>query len=607
MIERMSKLAAALCLVIAVFWKAGVSTPPKKDVNLARRHAATHNLSDLRGSTSLTTEGTERPSDLRVQSLLATENTETADSVPATKAGDDALLRAMQEELDRSKARIKMDGAQAPYYLEYRVADVNEYEAHAGFGALTRETRNHMRFLRAVVRVGDYKDDSYFGQGQGAADFIGLDDDTLALRHQLWLLTDRAYKEAIEALAAKRAALKKFQIEQPVDDFARAPAVQLVSPVVKLDADPQPWRKAVVDATALYRKYPDIQGLEAFAVLSALNEYFVNSEGTVTRQGKNFYRLGLSAYTQAPDGLYLYRSPSYASSRLEELPAPQRFVALADGVLEGLVKLRDAPVVEEEYRGPVMFVPDAANDVVAALVGRNVLGHRPRPGANARTTGEYASSFKSRVLPEFVSVTDDPTLAEFKGQTLIGHYEIDAEGVKAQPVKVIENGILTNYLLGRQPIRDFPNSNGHARASISGPPSPSLGNLILTSSHPVSRDDLKKKMLDICHEQGKPYGYLVRTVASSNLYPLVIYRVWEKDGHEELVRGAVFQELDTRALRNNLIALGDDAEPSNTILGIASAVISPSLLFDELEVKRTETGKEKLPEYPAPALATAAK
>jgi len=520
---------------------------------------------------------------------------------------DDVLLRAMQAELDRNKAQLKMEGAPAPYYLEYRVAEVNEYEAHAGFGSVTMETRTDMRFLRAVVRIGDYKDDSYFGAGQGAAEFIGLDDDMLELRHQLWLITDRAYKEAVEALAAKRATLKKFQIEQPVDDFARAPAVQLVGPVVKLDADPQPWRKAVVDATALYRKYPDIQGLEAFVALSALNEYFVNSEGTVTRQGKNFYRLGLSAYTQAPDGLYLYRSPSFAASRLEELPAPQRFVALADGVLEGLVKMRDAPVVEEEYRGPVMFVPDAANDVVTALVGKNVLGHRPRPGANARTTGEYASSFKSRVLPEFVSVTDDPTLAEFKGQTLIGHYEIDAEGVKAQPVKVIENGILINYLLGRQPIRDFPSSNGHGRAAVSGPPSPGLGNLILTSSHPVSRDDLKKRMLEICHEQGKPYGYLVRTVASNNLYPLVIYRVWEKDGHEELVRGAVFKELDTRALRNNLIALGDDAEPSNTIPGVASSVISPSLLFDELEVKRTETGKEKLPEYPPPPLIAASK
>ena len=524
----------------------------------------------------------------------------------ATAGATDVLLRALQEELERSKAQMKMEGAQAPYYLEYRVADVDQYEVHAGFGAITRELRSRMRFLRAVVRVGDYKDDSYFGQGQGVADYVGLDDDELAIRHQLWLATDLAYKQAVEALAAKRATLKKFQVEQPVDDFARAPALQSVGAFVKLDAEIRPWRKAVIEATALYHRFPDVQSLEAYATLSAVNEYFVNSEGTVVRQGDNFDRLGLSTYTQAPDGQYLYRSPTFASSRVKDLPSPESFVTLAKGVLAELIKMRDAPVVEEEYRGPVMFVPDAANDVLAALVGRNVLGYRPRPGVNARTTGEYASSYKSRVLPEFVSITDDPTMAEFKGHPLIGHYEIDDEGVKAEPVKVIENGILTHYLLGRQPIRDFPASNGHGRATVSGPPTPGVANLILTSSQAMSRDELKKKMLEICREQGKPYGYLVRAVVNQNLYPLVLYRVWEKDGHEELVRGAVFKELDTRALRNDLIAVGNDTEYSNTALGGTASVISPSLLFDELEVKRTETGKEKLPEYPAPSLTSAA-
>ena len=352
---------------------------------------------------------------------------------------------------------------------------------------------------------------------------------------------------------------------------------------------------------------PEVQSLEAFAALTALNEYFVNSEGTIMRQGQNVNHLGLSAYTQAPDGLYLYRSPSFASTRLADLPSPDQLVKIADDVLSELARMRDAPVVEEEYRGPVLFVPDAANDVVAALVGRNIPGHRPRPGVNARTSGFFASSYKSRVLPDFISVTDDPTLAEFRGQALIGHYDIDDEGVKAQPVKVIENGILTNYLLGRQPIRDFSVSNGHGRATVSRPPEPGVANLILTSSQSMSRDDLKKKMLDICREQGKPYGYLVRAVASQNLYPLVLYRVWAKDGHEELVRGAVFQELDTRALRNDLIAVGNDPENSNTALNMSGSVVSPSLLFDELEVKRTETGKQKLPEYPPPPIIAALK
>lgn len=523
------------------------------------------------------------------------------ESAPATKAND-VLLQAMQAELDRSKTQIKMKGATAPYYLEYRVTDLQEISSRAEFGALLGDNQIHVRFLRVVVRVGDYKQDSYYGQGQGTADFIGLDDDPLALRHQIWLLTDRAYKSAIESLAAKRAALEKFKVELPVDDFSRATALRSIGPLAALSADISAWRKSLTEASALYRQDPDIQSLGASADFLAVNTYFVNSEGAAIRQGRNLCHVSVSGYTQAPDGMFLLRSPDYASNRMEDLPSPERFIANAKLVLDALKNLRGAPVVEEEYRGPVMIEPDAANDVVAALIGKNILGHRPRPGADARTTGEYASSYKSRVLPEFVSVTDDPTQTAFNGLSLLGSYEFDDEGVKAEPVHVVENGVLTHYLLGREPIRDFPNSNGHGRAAPAGAPNPSLSNLFITGSHTFSRAELKQKIIDLCRQQGKPYGYILRTVISSNLYPLMLYRVYVKDGHEELVRGGVFQELDTRALRNNLIAVGNDAQASNSAVATPVSIITPSLLFDELEIKRAEAGNEKLPEYPPPPI-----
>jgi PmbA/TldA metallopeptidase C-terminal domain len=529
------------------------------------------------------------------------------ESTAANKAKGDVLLQAMQAELERSKTQIKMDGADAPYYLEYRVTDLQEISSRAEFGAPLGESRIHVRFLRVVVRVGDYKQDSYFGAGQGMADFIGLDGDMLALRHQLWLLTDRAYKTAIESLAAKRAALEKFKVDQPVDDFSHAPAVQSVGPLVKLDVDADAWSKILVNATALYRQDPEIQSLAATADFLAVNGYFVNSEGTVIRSGKNLYQTSVSGYAQAPDGMFLLRSPDSASIRIQDLPSPEQFMDRAKQVMDALKDLREAPVVDEEYRGPVIIEPDAANDVVAALIGKNILGRQPRLGADARTTGEYASSYKSRVLPDFVSVTDDPTLTSFNGHALMGSYEYDDEGVKAEPVHVVENGVLTHYLMGREPIRDFPNSNGHGRATPARGPNPSLSNLFLTGSHTFSRAELKQKMIDMCRQQGKPFGYILRTVISSNLYPLMLYRVYVQDGHEELVRGAIFKELDTRALRNDLIAIGDDAYVSNSASPTPVSIISPSLLFDELEIKRAEAGKEKLPEYPAPQITSASR
>ena len=103
-------------------------------------------------------------------------------------------------------------------------------------------------------------------------------------------------------------------------------------------------------------------------------------------------------------------------------------------------------------------------------------------------------------------------------------------------------------------------------------------------------------------QRGEAYGYIVETLGP-RLSPRLLYRVWEKDGREELVRGGVFNELDVRALRNDLVAAGSDAEASNKEGPLPNTVICPSVLFDELEVKRIDTKNSKLPEYPPPPLA----
>jgi predicted Zn-dependent protease len=168
---------------------------------------------------------------------------------------------------------------------------------------------------------------------------------------------------------------------------------------------------------------------------------------------------------------------------------------------------------------------------------------------------------------------------------------------------VIQDGVLVNYLIGREPIRDFPESNGHGRAAPGMPPTPSIGNLLVQPKDPMPAEEMKKKLIELCRQEGKPFGYYVETLAGYN--PRLLYRVYEKDGHEELVRGAVFDELDARTLRSDLIAAGNDPLVSNREGMIPSTVISPSILFDELEVKRTDEKNAKLPEYPPPDLTSA--
>ena len=518
-------------------------------------------------------------------------------------AASDPILRALQAELARSKAHLKMENVGTPFYIEYRVFNVEQYQVGAAFGAVQNQSHSSLQLLRVVVRLGDYKIDSYYGPGQGLSDILPLDSDELALRHQIWLATDQAYKRAGEALAAKLSMLKELTVDQPVDDFARATAVQSIAPVAHLNIDLPKWTTMLESATAVSKTDPLIESFSATLNFTALSEYFLNTEGTVTRQGSTHYLMTMAATEQAADGMRLDRSPLYSSSRIEEMPTAEQFHADAVKLAEGMKKLREAPIVDEEYLGPVLFSNDASDDMLVGLFVPNVLGRRPAPGRPARTTGAFASSYRARVLPDFISVVDDPTQDQVAGNSLGGSYKVDDEGVPVSPVTVVDKGILVNFLIGRQPIRDFLVSNGHGRASGSGTTVPAPGNLFIRPARTSSREELKKRMIDLCRERGFKYGYFVDTLGPG-LTPRALYRVWVDDGREEMVRGAIFNELDTRALRSDLIAAGNDPLVSNRVGLPFISIVSPSLLFDELEVKRADNTNEKLPYYPAPALAT---
>lgn len=520
----------------------------------------------------------------------------------AAAARTDPVLDAMLAELSRSKDQLKMESVARPYFIEYRVTDLDEFDADAQFGAMRISQRVHVRGLRAVVRIGDYKQDSYFAQGgQGVSDSAPIENDILALRHALWLATDSAYKDAGEALAAKQAMMKQITPDVSVDDFAHAEPLVAVEPLAKLDFDEPRVEHMLQAATAIYREDPEVQLLSASARFTLVNEYYINSEGSVTRHGETFYAMSVAGSTQAKDGMRLDRSPATLVASPAELPTEAKFVADAKQVMSTLKLLREAPIVDEEYRGPVLLSPDASGDVLATLIGDNSAGRKPAPGRSGRTVGGFASGYKSRVLPPFVNVVDDPTKSQFEGHSLTGSYHFDDDAVRGVPVTVIDKGTLVNYLIGRQPIQDFPASNGHDRAPLGGVPQPHYGVLSLSGSETSSPEDLKKKLIQMCKDQGKPFGYRVETFGGLTS-PRLLYRVWANDGHEELVRGAILNELDVRGLRNDLIAVGNDPLVSNRSGAIPSTVISPSMLFDELEIRRDDRAKSKLPEYPAPPL-----
>jgi len=512
----------------------------------------------------------------------------------------DPILHALRAEMERSKSQLRLENMSTPYFIDYRVVDLDDWEADSALGGVRSEAHTQVRFLIVRVRLGDYKQDSSSAHGEGAIDVLPLDGDERAFRFQVWSATDKAYKQAVEALTDKQARLKQLTIDHPVDDFAHAEPVQLLQPAVKLKVEREPWLKMLRNASGLYARDPKVQLLSASLSFKTVNRYYLNSEGSEVRTGEELYRMSIGGNTQADDGMQLERSAEFNAKSLKDLPTAAQFEDRASTLLASLKQLREAPLADEDYHGPVLLSAESASTIFTTFIGNSVLGNRPDLGQNARVRGQFASSYKTRVLPEFLNLTDDPQLAAVHGTALLGHYEVDDEGVKAQRVPLVEKGVLVNFLLGRQPIRDFPSSNGHGRAALPlSWPTPALGNLVVSSSDAATPEQLKRKLIALCKERGLTYGYYVETMGGVHA-PRLLYRVWTQDGREELVRGAVFGDLDQRSMRSNIVAAGNDQNVDNQIQPVPHSVLSPSILFDDLEVKRQTSNKDKLPEYPAP-------
>jgi hypothetical protein len=195
-------------------------------------------------------------------------------------------------------------------------------------------------------------------------------------------------------------------------------------------------------------------------------------------------------------------------------------------------------------------------------------------------------------------VADSPGLNSYAGKGLVGAYDVDDEGVPEQAVKLVTAGKLVGYLIGREPVRDFPQSNGHARGGVTGAPRPAIGVLRVTAKDGLTDDELNRKLLEMARDRELKSVYSVQTLGGA-LTPRLLYRV-SPDGKRELVRGAVLDDLDQRALRSSVEAAGKDLFVANYFGDVPETVLAPALLLDEVTIRRANEKNEKLPFYPPP-------
>jgi len=519
-------------------------------------------------------------------------------------AEKDPLFKAMLTELDRSMSQLQLPGFAKPFFVQYRIEDVDDYQTKSEFGATEGSSRTRQRIARVTVRVGDTKTDSSGGRGDGALQLVGMGDDPVAIRSALWTATDQAYKAALAAYAQKQAELKQVQTPPQADDFStEKPLISLAAPAA-LKLEEGDWVSRVAAASGLYNTDPTVKATQHDVEYSSASfnarvttTWLANSEGTIVRKAAEEYQEAIGVGTQAADGMRLDRSYSSTGNALKDLDSADVFNKHVVGLIASLTDLRKAPLVEEEYHGPVLLSSDAGADTMRNLIAGGIVATRPKLGTEARTNGPFASSFHARVLPDFLDVVDDPGQKTYKGKGLLGAYDVDDEGVAAQAVKPINAGRLESYLIGREPVKDFPQSNGHGRAGVTGPPRPAVGVLKVSATDGLSDEELNKRLLALAKDRELKGVYFVQTLGGDA--PRLLYRV-SPDGERTLVRGAALDDLDHRALRSSVSAAGKELFVANYFGDVPQTVMAPALLLDDLTIRRANEKNDKLPFYPPP-------
>lgn len=539
----------------------------------------------------------------------------------------DIILDSMKEEMSRSMKELSTQGT-PPYFISYTVSDATSATVKASFGALRTSGLGRARGLYVDVRVGHHKLDNTHqmrGRGRGQGGYtsplpVSIEDDPDSLKHAIWMETDKVYKEAAQRLIQIKANKNvKVEEEDQSDDFSKEDPKTYTGPLATISPNLKKWEQKVKGYSTLFNAYPEITGAEVTLRGLARNKYFVNSEGTTVRHGKVHWRLTVSASAMAQDGMQLYKYESFDARTESKLPDDKKIKATIKELIDGLLALRNAPPMEP-YTGPAILSGKASAVFFHEIFGHRIEGHRQKDEKEGQT---FTKQINKPVLPEFISVFDDPTMETYSGVDLNGHYKYDDEGVNAQRVDLVQDGILRNFLMSRSPIKGFSRSNGHGRAQTGYRPVGRQGTLVVESSKTVPMKKLRKQLMDLCKEQGKPYGLLFEDISGGftmtqrympqafNVNPIMVYRIYTDGRPDELVRGVDLIGTPLTSF-SKIVACGEGPGVFNGYCGaesgsVLASAISPAVLTTQIEVQKKRKGSSKPPVLPAPTRVKAKK
>jgi predicted Zn-dependent protease len=504
-----------------------------------------------------------------------------------------------------------------PYFLGYTVRDTSFVSIRALYGALAESSAGRTRSADVQVRVGDPKLDNTHGTHRGSAVNslqLPLGDDRAALARSLWLATNTGYGNALDNyLRVQTEAEVRAKEEDTSPDFSQqAPQKHIGAIAPSIVIDRAAWEQRVRELSRIFREYPDVYENMVFLTVQNETDYFTSSEGSQIVTSHLQARIVAVAVTRADDGMDLFREQTFEAPSVDGLPTQAVLASAMRDLGKSLEALRKAPVTEP-FDGPAILSGRAAAVFFHEVLGHRLEGQRQRGDEEGQT---FTKDVGKAILPDFLSVADDPTVNTFGSIWLSGSYRYDDEGQKAERVDLIQDGVLKTFLMSRLPIASFGASNGHGRAESGHVPTGRQGNLIVTSTKSVPDSDLRKQLIDEAKKQGKPYGLYFEDISSGfavtqrsspqafQVIPLVVWRVYVDGRPDELVRGVSIVGTPLAAMKS-IIATGDKSEVFNGECGAESGTIpvsavAPPMLLSTIETQRQPQGTARPPILPIP-------
>jgi TldD protein len=577
---------------------------------------------------------------------------------PPSKAVTSEIVEAIAAEMRRATKDLQIPGQPKPYHIAYKITEVDVNDCAASLGQTTSRRNRHFVNLEARVRVSPDGtpafDNGNFVVPQadeldGVVPFnLPLEATPRIARRAAWLVTDQAYKEALIQLRAKMEARRAGSSSRPGDVAswtAEQPVVSaepvLVQPLETLD-ELEARAKAL---SATFRDQPAIRDSRVAVTSYLERRWYLTTEGTIVTDTRRASGIVIAATGQADDGQLLPQYFLRYGHTAKDLPSDDELKAEAKKLSETIGALVKAPVMDR-YIGPVLFEGEGAVGLIRATLAPH-LGGTPVPeGLPPQEAKAFGGALTDKVgyqmFSQNLSIVDDPTAKLGGGKALIGGYKTDDEGVAAQRVEVVKDGMLKTLLTTRTPAYKASRSNGHARRTADGGTyHGSATNLFVIGKGGVPRKTLEQKLIAAARAVKRPYGLLIKRFddaaitaapefsrrelvqmikSTDQALPppaLLAYRVYP-DGRRELVRGVQMAEVPIRAWKD-VLAVGTELTTYNFLAanesqlqqrltggtddgfvpsgGIESAIITPDLLLEEVDVygAKVERPKPLLP------------